>query len=315
MYLVCGEALFDVFAESSSGAAGNRLALDAVAGGSPFNVALGLCRLGAAAGLFTGLSRDYLGQQLRRVLDDEGVATAFLVELDAPTTLAMVALDDEGTPHYSFRGEGCADRLLGPEHLPTLDDRIRGIHLGSYSLVVQPTANTLLALVRRESGRRLISLDPNVRLNVEPDIQRWLTCLDELVDHADLIKVSEEDLALLYPNQDAERIAAGWLERGCRLVFLTRGGDGACVFNQRHGRLCVPARPVEVRDSVGAGDSFQAALLAWLAERGLDTRDALDDLSRDDLEALLAFAAEAAAVTCTRTGPDLPYRRELGMQN
>jgi sugar/nucleoside kinase (ribokinase family) len=159
MYLVCGEALFDVFIQGD-GARGNELVFKAIAGGSPFNVALGLRRMGANSALFTGISSDHLGQRLRQVLHDEGVSDAYLIASEAPTTLAMVGVDAAGSPQYSFRGEGCADRLLQAKHLPTLDAQVRGVHVGSFSLVVEPVASTLLALVQREHQRRLISLDP-----------------------------------------------------------------------------------------------------------------------------------------------------------
>ncbi len=111
----------------------------------------------------------------------KGSATQYLVEFAAPTTLAMVAVGANGSPQYSFRGEGCADRQLQAEHLPALGDEVRGLHIGSFSLVVQPIGDTLLALVQRESGKRLISLDPNVRLNPQPDIQLWRERVAELV--------------------------------------------------------------------------------------------------------------------------------------
>ena len=114
----------------------------------------------------------------------------------------MVAVGANGSPHYSFRGEGCADRQFSLAHLPELGPEVRGLHIGSFSLVVQPIADTLLALVHRESGKRLISLDPNVRLNPEPNIELWRSRVATLVEHADLIKVSDEDLSLLYPEQD-----------------------------------------------------------------------------------------------------------------
>ncbi|MFL9812985.1 carbohydrate kinase [Stutzerimonas sp. VN223-3] len=310
MYLVCGEALFDVFA-APAGSRSNRLNLEAVAGGSPFNVAVGLARLGTPSALFAGISRDYLGQRLWQVLDEEGVDTRYLVPFDAPTTLAMVALGADGAPIYSFRGEGCADRLPREEHLSAPGNGIRGIHVGSYSLVTAPIADTLLTLVRRESGRRLISLDPNIRLNVEPDLLRWRERVEAFAELAHLIKVSDEDLALLYPGEAPEAIAQRWLQGPCELVVLTRGGAGAQLFSRRHGALYASAKAVTVRDTVGAGDTFQAALLSYLHTQGLDTAAALAQVEHDQLQALLAFAVQAAAITCSRRGPDLPYRYEI----
>jgi fructokinase len=312
MYLVCGEALFDFFSENDASAQASKVNYQAIAGGSPFNVAVGLRRLGIDVALLAGLSTDFLGRRLQQVLKDEGVRPDYLVDFDAPTTLAMVAVGAKGSPQYSFRGEGCADRQLLPAHLPELAAEVRGLHIGSFSLVVQPIADTLLALVRRESGKRLISLDPNVRLNPQPDIELWRERISTLVEHADLIKVSDEDLTLLYPERDPHSVIEGWLQHRCQLVFLTRGGAGATVFSRRHGSWSVPACTVVMADTVGAGDTFQAALIAWLTEQQLDSIDGLQRLTREQIDAMLTFAVRAAALTCGKTGPDLPYRHQLG---
>lgn len=311
MYLVCGEALFDFFSENDVNAQASKVNYKAIAGGSPFNVAVGLRRLGIDVALFAGLSSDYLGRRLQQVLQEEGVRPDYLQDFDAPTTLAMVAVGADGSPHYSFRGEGCADRQLLPGHLPELGAEVRGLHIGSFSLVVQPIADTLLALVRRESGKRLISLDPNVRLNPEPNIELWRERINTLVEHADLIKVSDEDLNLLYPERDPQSVIHGWLEHRCQVVFLTRGGQGATVFSRRHGSWSAPACAVVMADTVGAGDTFQAALIAWLTEQQLDSVEGLQRLSREQIDAMLTFAVSAAALTCGKTGPDLPYRHQL----
>ncbi len=314
MYLVCGEALFDFFSEDDASGLASTVNFKAIAGGSPFNVAVGLRRLGVDAALFAGLSTDYLGRRLQQVLRNEGVRADYLVDFAAPTTLAMVAVGANGSPHYSFRGEGCADRQLKPEHLPQLGAEVRGLHIGSFSLVVQPIADTLLALVQRESGKRLISLDPNVRLNPEPNIDLWRTRVATLVVLADLIKVSDEDLSLLYPEQDPQRVIEGWLQHRCQLVFLTRGGEGATVFSRHHGSWSVPACSVKIADTVGAGDTFQAALITWLTEHHLDSVEGVQSLAREQIDGMLKFAVQAAALTCSKTGPDLPYRQQLNLR-
>ncbi|MEZ1314772.1 carbohydrate kinase [Pseudomonas fluorescens] len=313
MYLVCGEALFDFFSEEDASGLASKVNFKAIAGGSPFNVAVGLRRLGVDSALLAGLSTDYLGRRLQQVLHEEGVRADYLIDFAAPTTLAMVALGANGSPQYSFRGEGCADRQLRIEHLPALGPEVRGLHIGSYSLVVQPIADTLLALVQRETGKRLISLDPNVRLNPEPDIDLWRSRVAELVQLADLIKVSDEDLHLLYPEQDPAQVINGWLQHRCQLVFLTRGGEGATVFSRQHGSWSVPAAAVKIADTVGAGDTFQAALITWLTEHGMDSVEGVQSLEREHIDAMLKFAVQAAALTCSKTGPDLPYRRQLDL--
>ena len=311
MYLVCGEALFDFFSEDDASGLASKVNFKAIAGGSPFNVAVGLRRLGVDSALFGGLSTDYLGRRLQQVLKEEGVRPDYLVELAAPTTLAMVAVGANGSPHYSFRGEGCADRQLSAAHLPTLGTEVRGLHVGSFSLVVQPIGDALLQLVQRESGQRLITLDPNVRLNPEPNIELWRERIATLVPLVDLIKVSDEDLSLLYPEQDPQHVIERWLEHRCQIVFLTRGGDGASVFSRQHGQWSVPAASVKIADTVGAGDTFQAALITWLTENGLDSVEGVQQLAREQIDAMLRFAVQAAALTCSKTGPDLPYRQQL----
>lgn len=311
MYLVCGEALFDFFSEDDASGLASKVNFKAIAGGSPFNVAVGLRRLGVDSALFGGVSTDYLGQRLQQVLKEEGVRPDYLVEFAAPTTLAMVAVGANGSPHYSFRGEGCADRQLSAAHLPTLGIEVRGLHVGSFSLVVQPIGDALLQLVQRESGQRLITLDPNVRLNPEPNIELWRERIATLVPLVDLIKVSDEDLSLLYPEQDPQHVIERWLEHRCQIVFLTRGGDGASVFSRQHGHWSVPAVSVKIADTVGAGDTFQAALITWLTENGLDSVEGVQQLAREQIDAMLRFAVQAAALTCSKTGPDLPYRQQL----
>ena len=308
MFLVCGEALFDLFMEPS---AGFDLRFDGRIGGSPFNVAIGLARLGRRAALFTGLSTDFLGQRLAAALAADGVDTRFLLRKDAPTTLSLVGLGSDGSPEYAFYGRGAADRSVGIADLPRLDDdRVEALHFGSYSLVVRPTADAFAALAARESRRRLISLDPNVRLNVEPGIEVWRQRIAAVAAHADLVKVSSEDLGALYPGRPLESAAEEWLGHGARLVVVTRGAEGAVAFAGRD-RTAVPGEPAAVVDTVGAGDAFQAALLCALDELGHASRSGLERLAQPALRRCLAFANRAAALACTRRGAALPARRDL----
>ncbi len=310
MYLICGEALFDVFTASEDGP-GNRLTLEAVAGGSPFNVAVGLSRLGVPAALLGGISNDSFGERLRQILSDEGVLDDYLVPFEAPTTLAMVALGADGSPRYSFRGEGCADRLLREAHLRPLADDIGAIHVGSYSMVVPPIADTLHALVSRESHRRLISMDPNVRPTVEPKLPRWRERVEAFARHAHLIKASDEDLALLYPGEAPERIAQGWLKDRCELVLLTRGSKGAQLFSRRHGQFHAAARPTVVRDTVGAGDTFNAAFVAAMTSGQPLERGRIGTLAAGALQDILTFGAVTAGLNCGHIGCHPPSRTEV----
>lgn len=309
MFLVCGEALFDVFIGGESNRA---LHLDAHPGGSPFNVAIGLARLAQPVSFLGGIARDMLGDRLLGVLDAEGVETGLLSRFDAPTTLGMVELSAAGVPRYAFYGNGAADRLLTQDHLPTLAPEVRAIHLGSYAAVVEPVASALETLVRRERDTRLIAYDPNVRLNVEPSVARWRDRVEILAKLAHLVKISDEDAHLLYGGEDDNALARRWLANGTTVVVMTRGHQGASAWNAG-GRVDVAAPAIAVADTVGAGDTFQAAMLAWLAENAALDIGTLATLSPERLQALLRFAARAAAITCSRRGADLPRRTELAV--
>jgi fructokinase len=308
MFMVCGEALFDVFA---TGSTPTGLAFDGRIGGSPFNVALGLARLGQPVGFCGGIGTGFAGERLMQALADEGIGTDAVARVDAPTTLSLVGLDAAGVPSYAFYGQGGADRQLQLEHLESVPAAARAFHFGSYAMVVQPVASTLRALVEREHQRSLISHDPNIRSNVEPDLDCWRDTLQWMLRRTHLLKLSDEDLALLYPGQVIEDFAAAALDAGVLMVVVTRGAQGAIGFTERD-RVVAPPVAVKVVDTVGAGDSFQAALLTWVAEAGRLSPAGLATLSARDLTQALAFASRAAAITCGRRGADLPRRGELG---
>ena len=307
MFIVCGEALMDVFATADTPTG---TLMDACIGGSPLNVAIGLARLAQPVAFFGALSSGFLGDRLARALAEEGVSDACLARIDAPTTLGLVGLDARGVPSYAFYGDRCADRLLPPAAVDQVPAAAQALHFGSYAMVVEPVASTQRALVERLAGRVLVAYDPNVRLNVEPDLQRWRDTLGWMLPRTQLLKISDEDLGLLFPGQAPEALAAAWLQAGVEAVVLTRGGAGASVWTAAL-RVDVPGRPVAVVDTVGAGDTFQAALLTWLAEQGRLRPGALRTLDAAAWQAALGFSAAAAAITCSRRGADLPRRAEL----
>lgn len=309
MILVCGEALIDLFV-GGPGADG-RLPATATAGGSPFNVAVGLARLGEPVAFLGAISTDFLGQRLVRALLDEGVDVGAVARREAPTTLALVGLNEQGVPSYAFHGAGGADRQLDPGALADLPQRWTALSLGSYATVVDPIAGTLRQLVKMRDPDTVVAFDPNIRLNVDPRLDVWRAQLDWMLNHCHVLKVSDEDLQLLQRGVASEDFAGRALQRGVKLVVVTHGARGAHAWMAGGVSVSVPAPPVEVIDTVGAGDTFQAALLHGLSRRGLLAVDRLGGLAPEALRDVLHFAVRAAGLTCTRRGADLPTRQEL----
>ncbi|HET7412510.1 MAG TPA: carbohydrate kinase [Pararhizobium sp.] len=307
MFVSCGDALFDLFALPP--AKPGTIALEGHVGGSPLNVAVGLARLGNPTGYLAKNSTDVFGQRIAGFLKENGVSTDFLIPSTRNSTLAIVGMRPDGSADYGFYTSETADRSMTKAELPVaLPRSVECLHVGSYSTATEPTASSLLALVRRESGSRFVSYDPNVRPSIEPDLDLWRHQVDQFSRAAHFIKASEEDLALLYPGKRPESFAADCIARGAQLVFITRGGEGALGFSAKGRSAAAPGIAVEVVDTVGAGDTFQAAGLHWLSAAGLLSAGRAAEA---DLDALLGFAIAAAAVTCSRRGADLPRLDEI----
>ena len=310
MFVVAGEALMDVFTGATTPTG---MALDARIGGSPLNVAFGLARMGRPVAFLGGISNGELGGRLLDALRAEGVSLEAVHRSAAPTTLSLVGVDSKGVPEYAFYGTGAADRTLPLAALDRMPAAARLLHVGSYTMVVGDTAATQRALVDRVHGRLVVSYDPNLRLNVEPNLQVWRDTLEWMLPRTDVLKLSDEDLGLLYPGIDPAAFAADCLGKGAGLVALTRGGKGAFAWHAS-GTVEVPPVRIDVIDTVGAGDTFQAALLTRLQELGALTPAGVRGMGVETLLDAMRFAAAAAAITCSRRGADLPRRAELGVR-
>ncbi|MXQ11641.1 carbohydrate kinase family protein [Microvirga makkahensis] len=308
MILVCGEALIDLFVGPPSPIG---LTAEAVAGGSPFNVAIGIGRLGRAAAFLSTLSEDTFGVFLAGKLAEAGVSPSYLQRCPNPTTLSVVATGPSGEPRYSFYAPDSADRALRPEALPSsLPAEVNAIAAGSYALGVEPIASAIETLLRRESGSRVISLDPNVRPRVVGDLKIYRERFERLLVHATIVKASDEDIHLLYPDADLVSVSQSWLRRGPRLVVVTRGAEGSmAVFGS--SRIERPAPRANVVDTVGAGDTFHAGLLSWLDANDLLRPESMAGLTQAQATAALDFAAAAAAIVCTRRGANPPTWEEV----
>lgn len=308
MILCCGEALIDMIPkETTSG----QLGFVPYPGGSVFNTAIALGRLGADVALCAGLSEDLFGDILRDALAESRVKPEALIRAPHPTTLAFVHLTD-GQARYSFFDENSAGRMLSLDQLPGSDMHADILFFGGISLVNAPAADSFASLAQREAGRKLIMLDPNIRPAFITDEPAYRARLDQMIAAVDIVKISDEDLQWLDRSDRAiEDKATALLEAGPRLVLLTCGGDGVIALSETLGRLHVPAPEVEVIDTVGAGDTFTGGFLAELTTLGHGSRDGFESLTSDALEQCLSFAARVAAVTVSRAGANPPWRAEL----
>ncbi len=304
---VGGEALIDFVPAEVDG----RLAYLPRPGGSPCNVAIGLARMGIATAFIGKLSQDRFGDDLHAYLRSNRVDLQWLVRGSEPTALAFVIPDDDGGHDFAFYGNGTAEQSLTVGELPDdFPDDLTALHFGSYSLMLGSSADAYRQLIVRESGSRVISLDPNVRPALVPDLILHRQRLESLLPLTTLVKASVEDLDWLYPDEDYLDVAGRWLEMGPLLVVVTRGAEGAAGLTA-NSTVNVPGLTVDIVDSVGAGDAFMSALLARLDDLGLLHRNALSRLKEDAIRCALSYANTAAAITCTRQGADPPTRCEI----
>ncbi len=309
MILCCGEALIDfVPLESGTG-------YRPFPGGSIFNIAVGLGRLQTPVGMFTKISTDFFGQMLVDYLVENNVDTSYLLRADGPTTLAFVSLPRGSNyePQYLFYANQATDRSLEQADLPVrLPDEITVLHFGSISLLLEPGASSLETLMRRESGRRILSLDPNVRPSLIPNQDSYRKRFENWISMVDILRLSQADLEWLYPDAQPDDLIQQWLSSGPAICLLTRGADGAAGYSASGVTAFVPTPRVLVADTVGAGDTFLAAGLSFLYKNALLTnRAALSEMNETTLRACLEYSTHAAAINCSRPGANPPYLHEM----
>jgi fructokinase len=299
--VVCGEALIDRIHNRDG-------TQRATPGGGPFNTARALARLGVPTGFLGRLSQDVFGRQMAGLLVSDGASLELASIGREPTTTAIADVDDEGFAEYKFLVEGTSAPNLTRDMIPEqFGPDVEALHLGTLGLVLEPMASTLAEIVNREHGRRLVMLDPNIRVGLVPDAEYRMR-LQGAISQSTIVKASEADLAWIYPGVDHEVAAAQMLGEGVCLVVVTLGARGAFGAH-RSERIHVKAPQVKVVDTIGAGDAFGAALLAWLHDHHA-LRPNLS-LEREELEAALAFACLAGALTCTRAGAEPPWKWEM----
>jgi len=305
LVLVAGEALVDLLPRPRQPGL-----YEAVLGGSPFNVAIGLARLETRAAFAGRLSRDANGDRFVEALEKEGVDISFSLRAKQPSPLAFVA------PHTAQTGARYAFYLKSTAYdgaSPLRNDwpaPVSHVHVGSFSALTGKHGEAALSVLKWARKHASSSFDPNIRPLVLPARSKVVSLVEARVRLCAIVKASDEDMQWLYPGRDATDAMADWASFGPRLAVLTRGGNGARAFFGQNS-VVLPAPAIKVVDTVGAGDSFMAALLAIMGEDGA-LGGQVSSIAREQVFKWLEFAIRAAAITCTRKGADPPRRAEIG---
>jgi fructokinase len=310
MLLSCGDALVDFLPAIS---ADGRDALVPAVGGSCLNIAIGMARLGAPAGFVGGISTDLFGRMIADHAAASRVELRYATRSDHQTTLAFVR-SVAGEPQYAFYDEQTASRNWTYSAGSIPFDQIEAIHLGSTTLTNDEGAAQGLAMVEDIRRSVTLSFDPNCRPNLVKHRAHYVERIETFAAAADIVRMSDADFEFLYGGNDYAAKAKSLIEAGPSLVVVTRGSRGALAWHRTAGAVEVKAPATDVVDTIGAGDSFQAALLFALRALGRIRKGSLAQASSDELRRALSFAAICAAFTCGRAGADPPRALDVSVE-
>src|ERR1700691_1174582 len=310
MLLSCGDALVDFLPVRSID---GRDAIVPVVGGSCLNIAVGAARLGAATGFVGGISTDLFGRMIADHAGASQVELRYATRSEHQTTLAFVRSVD-GEPQYAFYDEATASRNWTYRRGSIAFDEIDAIHIGSTTLIDEKTGTETLAMVDDARGSATISFDPNCRPNLVKHKARYVERMDAFAANATIVRMSDVDFEFLYGGGVYGGRGKSLMAAGASLVVVTRGVQGARAWHREAGAIEVQAPVVKVVDTIGAGDSFQAALLFALRAIGRIEALSLAQANSDELRRALSFASVCAAITCGRAGADPPRRSDVGAE-
>lgn len=306
MIVCAGEALIDMLPRRSED---GEECFAPYPGGSVFNTAIALGRLGVPTGFVTGLSTDLFGKKLANALEDADVDISHAIRSHHPTTLAFVRLVD-GHASYTFYDENTAGRMLSIDAMPDLPREVEAVFFGGISLMVEPCGTAYEAMLTQLAPSRVIMVDPNIRSSFIADETAYRARAKRIMEQADIIKLSDEDMNWLLGNGTPADHAAALLENGASVVCVTEGSEGAIGYCE-HGAIRVGASKVDVVDTVGAGDTFNAGFLAALYASGYLTKETITDIDHATVAAGLRYGARAAGITVSRAGANPPFLDEM----
>lgn len=306
--LVIGEALVDVVHSGDGG-------IKNVPGGSPANTAVALARLGITTFMKARISKDKFGSEIRSYLENQNVDLNLSLFVDEPSSVIDAFIQKDGSAKYEANLKGASDYGWTESELDiALAENIKIIQLGSLTSYIEPGASNVENWYKklRNNSKHLLTFDPNIRhpLDAEPEDEVRKRAKN-LASLAHVVKASDEDLSWISPDQDVIETAKNFIENGTTLVVITLGKNGAVAINSNFEVIQIPAPVVEVKDTIGAGDTFAAALIAQLLEKQIVDEKALSALAVSDLRDILSNCAMTSALTCSRQGANPPYRHEV----
>ena len=305
MIVSLGEALIDFISQAD-------LEFKGFPGGSPYNTAVAVSRLGVSCQYLGRVSRDMFGEQLLDYLRKNGVGTDIALRSDDPTTLSFVSKQPDGQARYAFFSNGAADRNWPADEIDsiTLPGETRIIHFGSISLSQESCGSTIENFLLKKGKQYLLSFDPNIRPSLVQDRNIYMNRFLNLCKVSTLIKLSDEDLEWLYPGIPVEEALETLLDSGIALIALTEGKKGARLITKSES-IRSPLYDLPVADTIGAGDTFHGAILAYFHEKGWFDKTTIARLSREELEKLGEYANKAAGINCSRSGANPPTKEEM----
>jgi len=314
MIICIGEAVIDMFQNNVPGFGEVFMPLP---GGCSYNTSIAISRLGSPAAFIGRLSKNFFGEIQVRRLRENNVRDDLLIRCDQPPILAFIKTEEGREPQYAFYDEAAADRLLSTEELPPLPSDTSCIVFGSISMCMEPIATTIESLIMREAQRgTVIAFDPNIRPFMIRDRDAYLKRFEKWIGVCTAAKISGEDFEFIYPNTQPDDALKKIIDLGAPLAIVTLGPRGAAAMLRRGNGSVTKVNSTaafvgEIADTVGAGDTFLGAFLAWLQQRDKLSHNAIISLSENDLRGALTFANKAAGIVCTRRGAQPPTLEEV----
>ena len=306
MIICCGEALIDMIPSTLDN---GETAFIPKIGGAVLNTSICLGRLGANVSFLGSVSDDLFGELILDELKNSKVNTSFCVNTPNNTTLAFANIKN-GTTTYSFFDENSSNKNISLKDVVLDEKEVDTLYVGGISLMSEPNGSEIENFITKESSNKIVFYDPNIRPNFIENRTKFIQRFENILSQSDIIKISDEDLAWLYPDNCFEDVYKQWLDLGLSIVVLTKGSEGATI-QTKNNEVFVESQKVEVVDTIGAGDIFNGALLFYLSKNNNFTKKDLINIDKKSLEESLVFANKIAGISVGRTGSNPPFFNEL----